>query len=289
MLPLPMPYSLMIARFPGQNQEHPASAGYVINLMETLHNDDRVATIHPWSLSDTPITMSRNRCIKEALAKRLDYVLMIDSDMSPDCEAGAPPFWETAWEFMMERRSEEERYRQGIRDILGKHELAPNESNIVAEARKQFPSATIAAPYCGPPPVEHVYVFRWAEKEGQTADPNFKLEMIDRDDAARRTGIEEVAALPTGLILYDTRVFAQLPAPWFDYEWADEPFRTIKASTEDVFQTRNASLMGLPQYCTWDCWAGHIKTKVVCKPQPLTIQTMRNEFADAILRARSSA
>ena len=134
--------------------------------------------------------------------------------------------------------------------------------------------ATIAAPYCGPPPHECVYVFKWASKSTGDADPSFKLEMFDRDDAARKTGIEEVAALPTGLILYDIRVFRQLPPPWFEYEWSDA-YRTHKASTEDVYQTRNASIMGLPQFVTWDCWAAHIKTKFVVKPRSLTIKSCR--------------
>lgn len=267
-------YSIMVARFPGQNQEHPESAGYVMGLMETLHNDDQISKIVPWRLSDTPITMSRNRCIKEALNLNVDYVLMIDADMSPDCEPGAPPFWETAWEFMMERRRQESTHAE-----LAEIDKAYDTPDM------KVPPATIAAPYCGPPPVENVYVFKWASKSTGDADPSFKLEMFDRDHAAHKTGIEEVAALPTGLILYDTRVFKQLPPPWFEYEWTDQ-YRTHKASTEDVFQTRNASIMGLPQYVTWDCWAGHVKTKLVCKPQPLTIKQMQKVYADAILRTQ---
>jgi hypothetical protein len=255
------PFSLMIARFPGNNQEHPAAAGYVMQLMETLHNDDRVGAIVPFRLSDTPITMSRNRCVKQALQHGVDYILMIDSDMSPDCEAGAPPFWQTAWEFMMDRRRAEREHPD-----------------------RALEPATIAAPYCGPPPNEQVYIFRWLTHQTGAPDPDFALKMVDRDDATRRTGIEEVAALPTGLILYDTRVFRKLPPPWFDYEWQDEPYRTEKASTEDVFQTRNASIMGLPQFVTWDCWAGHVKLKTVTKPAPLTLRAIRGEFARAVLR-----
>lgn len=265
-------YSLMVARFPGQNQEHPESAGYVMGLMETLHNEPQVKSILPWRLSDTPITMSRNRCIKDALAAGVDYVLMIDADMSPDCEFNAPPFWQTAWKFMMERRQREVTHA----------ELAEIDKAYDTTDMKVAP-ATIAAPYCGPPPHECVYVFRWASKATGDAEPSFKLEMFDRDDAARKTGIEEVAALPTGLILYDIRVFKELPAPWFEYEWTDS-LKTHKATTEDVYQTRNASLMGFPQFVTWDCWAGHVKTKLVCKPMPLSVKAMRGVWADAILR-----
>ena len=275
-------YSLMVARFPGQNQEHPASAGYVMGLMETLHNDDRVDLIRPFRLSDTPITMSRNRCVREALENDIDYVLMIDSDMSPDCEPGAPPFWETAWNFMMERRANEEALAERL---IEDKDFDPRVA--ISQSIAKYPAATIAAPYCGPPPHECVYVFRWESLSTGDAEPSFRLTMFDRDDAARKTGIEEVAALPTGLILYDTRVFRRLPVPWFDYEWKDS-YRSEKASTEDVYQTRNASIMGFPQYVAWDCWAGHVKQKIVTKPQPLTIKRMQKVYADAILRTQST-
>ncbi len=273
-------YSIMVARFPGMNQEHPLATDYVINLQEKLLTDDRIDKIIPWKLSDTPITMSRNRCVQDALKQKADYILMIDADMNPDCEPGAPKFWDMAWFAAMERRVHEEAAR------VRWAKEGKTQSEVIEDSRLHFPYATWAAPYCGPPPVEHVYVFRWAGKETGAADQSFKLEMFDRDHAATKRGIEEVAALPTGLILYDTRLFSVLPPPWYDYEWADEPYRTQKASTEDVFQTRNASLMGLPQFVVWDSWAGHVKQKVVGKPAPLTVHAMRKEFGDAILRYR---
>lgn len=336
-------YSLMIARFPGQNQEHPASAGYIMGLQETLLLDARVAKIYPWRLSDTPITMSRNRCVQDAMKLGVDYLLMIDADMSPDHEPDGKPFWNTAWDFLMDRRTCEgvppekkwyhadeafnlmnqgvwmtcgsltwRNYKDSSGEMYGEHfeggpypgcvrsndafrysDLAPRTSQWVKTfddpaAGVVLEPATVAAPYCGPPPHECVYVFRWAGKSSGDPEPIFRLEMVDRDDAAKLTGVEEVAALPTGLILYDVRVFHKLPPPWFDYEWADEPYRTQKASTEDVFQTRNASLMGMPQFCAWDCWAGHVKTKTVGKPQPMTVPIIRAAMAKAIVRSHPS-
>jgi hypothetical protein len=280
-----MPYSVMLARFPGGNAEHPASADYVINLMETLHNDDRIETIRSWYKADTPIPMVRNLCVKHALALKVDYLLMIDADISPDCEPGAKPFWPTAWDFLMERRQIEADRAAGkatrwcddeAPKLLGDHKDPP------------LPPATVAAPYCGPPPHECVYVFEWASKENvEGGNPNFKLQMFDRSFAAQQAGIQEVAALPTGLILYDTRVFRRLPAPWFDYEYTDPPYNTEKATTEDVYQTRNASMLGLPQFCAWDSWAAHLKLKTVTKPRVLTIHSVRKSFADACLAARA--
>lgn len=274
-------FNLMIARFPGQNQEHPDSAGYVMELMGNLAHDERLDTVHLWHISDTPITMGRNRCVKEALARGIDYLLMIDSDMSPDCEPGAPQFWGTAWEFMIERRKKEEESGGYISD--GNRGFCQQSKD---EHLSKFAPATVAAPYCGPPPHEQVYVLEWDGMASGDADQQFRLKMIDRDFAARKRGISEVATLPTGLILYDMRVFQKLPVPWFRYEWTDE-YETHKATTEDIYQTRNASLMGMPQFCAWDCWAGHVKSKTVSKPRPLTVRSMRHEFAEAVIRERN--
>lgn len=275
-----MSYKLMVARFPALSQEHPDSSDYVIGLQRKLIEDERINEILGWKLSDTPITMSRNRCVKQALAAGVDYLLMIDSDMAPDCVPGAMPFWDVAWEFMMDRRSVEKDRAAGILTKYLDEECLSTPSETVP------PPATIAAPYCGPPPAELCYVFRWASLVNDEPDNRPKLSMIDRDDAARRKGIEEVAALPTGLILYDMRVFRELPPPWYRYEWGDVE-ETIKATTEDVYQTRNASLSGLPQFCAWDCWAAHIKTKRVTKPNPITIRSMKGHLADAIARSHN--
>jgi len=101
--------------------------------------------------------------------------------------------------------------------------------------------------------------------------------MYDRHTAVKMAGIQECAALPTGLIMYDMRVFeltepkSPEDKPWFYYEWKDH-FCADKASTEDVTQTRDSSLVGTqklgynPVFCNWDAWAGHWKPKCVGKP-----------------------
>jgi hypothetical protein len=270
-------YNVMLAQFPGQGY-HPDSSTYITNLMPALLHDRHIDNILNWYRLDTPITMVRNRCIREAQLAGMDYVLMIDADMTPDYNPFAkdapPKFWDVAWEFMMERRAAENKAmdgRVGDKDSLREFRLT------------HFSPATIGAPYCGPSPIENCYVFRWMGRETGGASPNFAIKNFDRDEAARMHGITEVAALPTGLILYDIRVFDSLPKPWFEYEWTDER-HDEKKSTEDVYQTRNASLMGMPQLCAWDCWAGHNKNKLVHKPVPFTVQTARREFAQAVLR-----
>lgn len=260
------PFKICLARFPGQNQEHPDSAGYMMKLAARLARDD--LPVVPFRLSDTPITMSRNRAVRFALEAGCDYLLMLDADMGPDparpdgslAYPGAVPFWDAAYGFL-------------------------------TASRDKFPAA-VAAPYCGPSPDQCVYVFEWKAKKAPTPDvtgAHFKLAMFDREQAAIRGGIEEVAALPTGLILYDTRVFRTMPPPWFYYEWKDQ-YQDQKASTEDVTQTRDMSLawhmsggaIGGRCYCAWDSWAEHIKLEHVGKPVVIPVDTIAATLAKAV-------
>ena len=110
------PYRVMIARFPGNNSEHPASSGYVMKLIESITRDflseeegdgGTVSSIVPHKEIGTPITCLRNKTVGCAIAADCDYLLMIDSDMDPDIVPGAPLFWDTAWKFMINRQTRE--------------------------------------------------------------------------------------------------------------------------------------------------------------------------------------
>jgi hypothetical protein len=271
-------YSVQICQFPGNdNMTHPDPPNWLMRLVVEMKQDKRIGTIRTYCEGGTPITMLRNKAIFEALELGCDYSLMIDSDMGPDYLVGtdpsARPFWTVAWNFMMARRQAE---------------------NIGQE----LPPATIAAPYCGPPPLEIPYIFRWKGQESDHPNPDHKLALIEREDAAMRSGIEEVGALPTGLILYDLRIFRKLPPPWFAYdyhvtprkppwwegEWPDEGlnFQFHKSTTEDAWQTRNASLLGYPSYVAWDCWAIHHKRKKVGKPRIMTPDYISQEMRKAL-------
>jgi len=120
-------------------------------------------------------------------------------------------------------------------------------------------------------------VFRWQNQQNENPNPDFQLEMYDRNTAVKMAGIQECAALPTGLIIYDMRCFdltepeTEKDHPWFYYEWTTK-YAADKASTEDVTMTRDLSLVGAtklgynPVLCNWDAWAGHWKPKCVGKP-----------------------
>ena len=202
--------------------------------------------------NDTPAPMARNRAVRDCLAEDVDLIFMVDNDMYPDAVEPENKFFDDALSFFVRRYYE-----------------APT---------------VIGAPYCGPPPNELVYVFRWRNHESGNPNPDFELKMFTREEAEDRTGVEVVAALPTGLIAIDARIFTgfemtndrgetvkvALRPPFFYYEYKDE-YQCDKASTEDVAFSRDVALLygqyGVDAlFVDWNTWAGHWKRKLVGKP-----------------------
>lgn len=234
----------------GISTETPDIRQWQVPLVASVSQDPRIESISLMLYSDTPITMTRNRAIQDARANGVDVLVMVDSDMRPDMYVGqdpdAKPFFQTSFDYLFEN------YHKG--------------------------PVVIGAPYCGPPPHECVYVFRWNNMRSDTQNPDFQLEMYDRHTAAKMDGIQECAALPTGLIMFDVRAFDLIEPktaadkPYAYYEWSDL-YATNKASTEDVTMTRDISLVGTqrlgynPVMCNWSSWAGHHKPLIVGKPQ----------------------
>jgi len=288
-MPEPRKYKVMIAFFSyggngGMKSEHPDVRDWLVRTLFAAKKDPRISETICVEMADTPITMCRNKAVLDARECSADILVMIDSDMCPDCEPGAPKWWDTAFNFL---------------DSM--YDKMP---------------VVIGAPYCGPPPMENIYVFRWQNCATNNPDEcDMQLKAFTRYEAALQSGTRQVSALPTGLIMYDMRVFELInPTPryrqlrdlgltsseaaracpkWFDYEWTDE-FGSDKGSTEDVLNTRDLSLAGVqkygqnPVYCTWDCWAGHWKPKLVRKPQILTADSVSRSLADVVLRGNES-
>ena len=169
----------MIARFPGDNSEHPASSQWVIDVSARMMKDPRISEVTHWYKSDTPITMVRNEAVEVAKARGADILVMIDSDIKPDHVAPGIPssklFWESSFDYFWKH------YEKG--------------------------PMLIAAPYVGPAPNEWPYIFQWKCLQSHHPNPDWQLEMFSREAAAERAGFEHVPALPTGLILIDMRVF----------------------------------------------------------------------------------
>jgi hypothetical protein len=253
-----MKANVIFTRFPGGNSEHPDTTDWMIETVIKAKSDPRIGDVMHWREADTPITMVRNKAVKVAKAAGADFMVMIDSDMRPDLSLkGAKKFWDTAWPFMID---------PAVRAEYGIAHTGP---------------CIIGAPYCGKPPHENVFIFRWTTMQSDHPNPDFRLDQFPREEAALRTGIEEVAALPTGLIIIDMRVFDYLESPYFYYEYMDAE-ETEKASTEDVTFTRDATMAGVPCYVAWDCWAGHHKSKCVGKPGLIYVDDMKEKFQRAI-------
>ena len=230
----------------GISSEVPDIREWMVSIVPDIVSNKNIGEFKIWNLSNTPVTMTRNKSVLMARQAGVDIMMMVDSDMRPDL--GTKPFFETSLNY-----------------IIDHYDRGP---------------LCIGAPYCGPPPDECVYVFRWQNRESDCANPDFQLEMYDRHTAASLSGIQEVAALPTGLVMFDMRCFDLTEPkntgdqPWFYYEYLDM-HQSEKASTEDVTMTRDLSVVGSrtlgynPVLCNWDAWAGHWKPKCVGPPKVL--------------------
>jgi hypothetical protein len=227
----------------------------------------RIADLPQKVVSDTPITMVRNKCLRVAQEQNFDLLVFIDSDNCPDLyekeDPSAKSFLESSLDFV---------YKRLVNGI----------------------PTVIAAPYCGPPPhpvyggEENVYVFKW---KSIASDENYfagaKIEAYDRDEAALLKGIQPAAALPTGVCMVAIKALECMSPPYFRYEWEDE-WEDKKITTEDVYFTRNVGMAGALKYgtpivfCNWDCWAGHYKQKMVGKPRVMRIEEVNEVFVKAV-------
>lgn len=249
--------------------------------VKAIANDPRIRQVWDVDISDTPITMTRNQAVMQARAYGADILVMIDSDNEPDLLVGidplAKPFWKSSLDF-----------------LIAHHHKGP---------------CVIGAPYCGPPPhpikggYENIYIFHWMNVESDDPTTAFKMEQYTREQAAIMDGIRECAALPTGLIMYDLRVFElNEPQPgdeligkggWFYYEHPNH-YAAEKASTEDVTATRDISLAGQaklgynPVFVNWSSWAGHIKPKTVGKPTLIAADFVNERYKRAVLANQKS-
>lgn len=253
----------------GIASEHPDVRDWLIYTIVAMKGDERIGKIVWRTFNDTPITMVRNDIVQCAKENDCQLLVMVDSDQCPDLYLGkdpnAKPFWNTSFDFLWNH------YEKG--------------------------PVVIGAPYCGPPPHptkgggENVYVFTWHSNESPTyGGPHRSTPIMNQmsiPHAQMMSGIQECAALPTGVILYDMRCFDYIEHPYFDYEWTDET-RRKKASTEDCYNTRNISLGVMlkldynPVFCNFDAWAGHWKPKCVGRPFSLSVEAIAENMRECV-------
>lgn len=253
----------------------PEIAIWLAKIWHQMRTDERIDKTWVKVYADTPITMTRNRALRDAKQIGADLILMIDSDNEPDAYLGydpeAKPFWDTAFDFTYER-------------LL-----------------KGMPTA-IGAPYCGPPPNpvpkpgiidggEVPYLFEWTNNESDSPDCRFEIALLTRLEATRLKGIFPVAALPTGVYLSTLSCYEPLPRPIFKYEFNAD--HSEKYSTEDVVATRDVSLYWKMTkgwdviFAACDSWALHHKPKKVGKPKIVMLESIAEELRTAILTDRS--
>lgn len=245
---LPPKIRLAIVRFSYDGQERVEVGQWIARNAPILNNHPRVADVG-WSCPiGYPITCQRNAALAAAHRNGYHFVLFLDTDMVFDAHC---------------------------RESFVNHPNLP----VMSDQRPFMPAAldfalehpgpcVIAAPYCAGPPEERVLVHRFHEYESNSANApaqGLKLQCFSREEVMTRTGYEQVAALPTGMMLIDTRMCDVLHAPWFSYEYADQD-ETRLAGTEDVVFSRNLYYLGIPQYCDFSGWACHVKNKHVGRP-----------------------
>lgn len=255
-------FRLMLARFPYGGEERHEIANWVAAATGWAARNDFVSAFLLWEINDTPITMCRNQAVEEAIRQKVDFLVMLDSDMVPDINK-AKPFLPTAFEF-----------------AVGRYASAPT---------------IVAAPYCTAPPDQLPTMGRW-----RTFRDGFpvKADLYTREEAANFTGITAVPFLGTGLMLIDMRVFTgfgglTLPMPWFEYEWTTAA-RSAKATTEDMYFTRNVATLfakiGLDvNHVAWDCWAYHVKKSFIGKPVDLTPLALHNLVSPPDITVKAEA
>lgn len=268
------------------SSEHPNIRNWFAKTVTYCKQDPRIGEIFTRDFSDTPITMTRNESVLSARKAGADVLVMIDSDQELDLYVGiedsAKDFFPSSFDFVYERKM------KGLVSAIG-------------------------APYCGPPPHESVYIFKWCNDESSHPNTDHKLSMYSREEGAVLAGIQPAAALPTGCIMFDMTLFditdpkheyqrllarygdakiaRALTNSWFYYEWEDI-YCAKKASTEDVTVSRDMVLCAYAKlgynslFCNWDAWAGHWKPKCVGKPVLLTSESINDKYREAVLSGR---
>lgn len=278
----------------GIASEHPHVREWWAETLLKMKSDPRVGEVVAETISDTPITMVRNKFVRRAQEEGCHVLMMVDSDQSPNKYKGESwfkPFWDEAFNTIYDGFT---KYKAGL---------------------------CVGAPYCGPPPFENIYVFQFDNDRVQGDETVIRLNQFSRAEASKMSGISEVAALPTGLIMFDMRLFdmvkptgmtpdqilelykaglmdkatalADLKGSWFHYEYTDS-FQSEKASTEDVVATRDLAfaiqeICGYnPLRCAWDSWIGHWKPWNVGRPQLFQVEQIAPSYRRAVQQGRSA-
>jgi len=192
---------------------------------------ERVWGLEEFVLDVAPVYAARNLALMTAQQAECDFLCMVDHDTLPDCEPGAPPFFEVAFDYL---------YDALVHDR---------------------PPAWIAAP------IQAVNGQVCCHKRRIDPDGAQHLLLMEASETYGLSGIRPVEGSGAGLVVLDLRVLASMEQPWFSNTYKDANCTHLHAGEDITFTARMTEQMGLPVLCAWDCWAGHDKRVQLGKPR----------------------
>ena len=241
---------VMIARPVGFGYTQASEGTYMFNLGIALGRDERIAESWCFEIHNARIHMARNQAVDIARQRKATHILFVDPDMSPDMYAG--------------------------------HKDHP-EAKAFLQSSFEFlmsnPLAVIGAPALGGAPHynSNVYV-REQDGKSRRASHEYCLERH------KTPAFEQVDGIGTGLMIIPTKVFDLLEKPYFDDTFLNEEKSEIRFS-QDLYFTTKCTDAGIPVYCNWYAWAGHVKSEVVGNPESVLHKVGASEWRNVKLPA----
>lgn len=226
------PYRLTVARLTGFQTECPDIGTWMGDWGIRLRVHPDVDSVDSFNVSNVRIGMCRNKCVEHARQVGSTHILWIDPDMAIDRYV---------------QRDHEDR-------VFGR---AKPWWDTAWDFVKKHPFAVAAAPYAGKLPERPIHVFVKNEAD--------QLVRVRHEDVKMLTGWTQVAAIGSGLMLTDIRIFDRLEQPYFKDTFTDRTETQLHHS-QDIFFSARCELAQIPIYINWDCPCGHWQPTVVEMP-----------------------
>lgn len=240
-----------------QPYEHPDVRRWAVAASLILNASPVVGRVHMFDVCSSRIILNRNTTIQAAKKRNCRWVLMCDPDMSPDVYAGS---------------------------IEGQREfLLPSLAWARLWYHQHGRGCVVGAPAsCGPPSFK-LNIF------GITAEGEMK--QLEENDLPAEPSFEAIAAIGTGLILIDMKVFDHLPVPYFNDEYRDREMTQV-ATGQDIYFGRECNRHGISVFANWYSWAGHWKTCCLGRPgwpEPMQMIREKNITIDQYLSGQTTS
>lgn len=220
-----------------------------------LHTRADIGQVYIAPVDRAPVAAARNEAALTSLKCGADLLVMVDHDVAP------------ADDWLPAVLSE---YHTAI--SLGRPAGVWAAPAICSDGRSNV------AVWTSPPEAQ----FEGVDFDEAAEVQQLELWRLGAAESALLTGIQEVAAVGTGAIVIDTRIFRHLAPPWFAVEYTDE-YEIAVGTGEDIYFTRACSEDGLPVSVMWDHWAKHRRASVLDKVRgvsPMSIPTRYRELWD---------